>query len=73
MMRDEYDFSQMKGRKNPYAERLKQQITIQLEEETLDYFKKLANETGFTYQHLIDLYLRNCAQVGFKDPLKRSK
>ena len=61
-MREEYDFSQMKGRKNPYAKRLKQQITIQIEEETLDYFKDIAKETGFTYQHIIDLYLRNCAQ-----------
>lgn len=72
-MREEYDFSQMKGRKNPYAKRLKQQITIQIEEETLDYFKDLAKVTGFTYQHIIVLYLRNCAQekrtIDFELPL----
>jgi len=29
-MKKEYDFSQMKGRKNPYAKRLKKQVTIRM-------------------------------------------
>ena len=58
-MRKEYDFS--KSRKNPYAERLKKQITIRLETGTIDYFKKLAHEVGMPYQNLINLYLRDCA------------
>jgi uncharacterized protein (DUF4415 family) len=36
-MRDRYDFS--KGKRNPYAKRLKKQITIRLDATTLDYFK----------------------------------
>ncbi len=36
-MREEYDFS--KARKNPYAKQLKKQITINLDVETIDYFK----------------------------------
>jgi len=58
-MRKEYDFS--KGKRNPYARRLKKQITIRLENETIDYFKALAEETGIPYQTLINLYLRDCA------------
>jgi len=58
-MRKEYDFS--KGRRNPYARRLKKQITIRLEKDTIDYFKSLAVETGIPYQTLINLYLRDCA------------
>ena len=58
-MREEYDFS--KGRKNPYAKRLKKQITIRLDEPTIEYFKELAEETGVRYQTLINLYLRDCA------------
>ncbi len=58
-MKAEYDFSQ--GKKNPYAKRLKKQITIRLDEPTIAYFKELAEETGVRYQTLINLYLRDCA------------
>jgi hypothetical protein len=43
-MRREYDFS--KGKRNPYAKRLKRQITIRLDQSTLDYFQALADEVG---------------------------
>jgi uncharacterized protein (DUF4415 family) len=58
-MRDNYDFSQ--GRPNPYARRLKRQVTIRLDETTIAYFQDLAAETGIPYQSLINLYLRECA------------
>ena len=58
-MRKNYDFS--KGKKNPYAKRLKKQVTIRLEEATIGYFKALADEVGIPYQTLINLYLRDCA------------
>lgn len=58
-MRKTYNFSM--GKKNPYASRLKKQVTIRLEEGTVAYFKKLAEETGIPYQTLINLYLRDCA------------
>jgi uncharacterized protein (DUF4415 family) len=58
-MRKEYDFS--KGRRNPYAARLKRPVTIRLDEQTISYFKALSNETGIPYQTLINLYLRDCA------------
>ncbi|MCB1162675.1 BrnA antitoxin family protein, partial [bacterium] len=54
-VRSSYDFS--KGKKNPYANRLKRQITIRLDEGTVQYFKELAEETGIPYQTLINLYL----------------
>ena len=59
-MRKEYDFSKLKGRKNPYARRLKKQITIRVGVDILEYFKELAEETGIPYQSLINLYLRDC-------------
>ena len=43
-MRKEYDFS--KARRNPYARRLKKQITIRLDEPTIDYFKGAADASG---------------------------
>lgn len=58
-MRKKYDFS--KGRRNPYAKRLKKQVTIRLDEATLDYFKVLAEDMNMPYQTLINLYLRDCA------------
>ena len=58
-MKKSYDFS--KARKNPYAKKLKKQITIRLDKPTIEYFKELAGETGIPYQTLINLYLRDCA------------
>jgi uncharacterized protein (DUF4415 family) len=60
-MRDEYDFASMTGRRNPYASRLKSQVTIRLSDDVIAYFKALAEETGIPYQSLINLYLRDCA------------
>jgi len=59
-MKNNYDFS--KSVKNPYTKKLKKQITIRLEKETIEYFKKLAAETDIPYQKLINLFLRDCAE-----------
>jgi len=69
-MRKEYDFSKLKGQKNPYAKELKKQITIRVGVDILEYFKQLAAETGIPYQHLINLYLRDCVISGRKPSLK---
>ena len=58
-MRKEYDFTA--ARKNPYASQLKKQITIRLDEESIKYFKTVAEKVGIPYQSLINLYLRDCA------------
>lgn len=58
-MREHYDFS--KAKPNPYARRLKRQVTIRLDQATIAYFKNLSEETGIPYQTLINLYLRECA------------
>jgi uncharacterized protein (DUF4415 family) len=60
-MRKEYDFKKMKGWKNPYAQRLKKQVTIRLGQDIIEYFKTMAQETDIPYQTLINLYLRECA------------
>ncbi len=60
MMKKEYDFSKMKSRKNPYASKLKKSVTIRLSADVIDYFKKMADESGVPYQSLINLYLRDC-------------
>lgn len=58
-MKKEYYFS--KGLRNPYAARLKAQVTIRMDKPTIAYFKDLSQETGVAYQTLINLYLRDCA------------
>jgi uncharacterized protein (DUF4415 family) len=67
-MRAKYDFS--KAKPSPYAKRLKRQITIRLDTDTVAYFTRLASETGIRYQTLINLYLRECASSGKKLALK---
>jgi len=61
-MRKEYDFSKMKGRKNPHAKVLKKQVTLRLGVDVIEYFKEMAEETGIPYQNLVNLYLRQCVQ-----------
>ena len=58
-MKKQYDFSQ--ARKNPYARRLKKQITLRIDRPTIEYFRSLSENTGIPYQTLINLYLRECA------------
>ena len=69
-MRKEYDFS--KARKNPYAAQLKKQITIRLDEGSIEYFKGVSEEVGIPYQSLINIYLRECAATNRKLELKWS-
>lgn len=67
-MREEYDFS--KATKNTYATQLKKQITIRLDEESINYFKSISEGVGIPYQSLINLYLRDCAASQRKLNLK---
>ena len=59
-MRAEYDFSKMKGRRNPYASRLKRPVTIRLGSDIVAYFKNMAAEMDVPYQKLMNMYLRDC-------------
>lgn len=65
-MRDHYDFSAMKGKKNPYTKFLKQPITIRLDKDVVDYFKSMSETTAIPYQSLINFYLRDCVEHGRK-------
>lgn len=58
-MREEYDFSN--ARKNPYSKKLKKQITINIDGDTIQFFKDMASTSGIPYQTLINLYLSDCA------------
>ncbi len=63
-MKDEYDFSQSVP--NPYLKKLKKQVSINLEENVVDYFQKLFEQTGIPYQNLINLYLQDCVRTECK-------
>jgi len=58
-MRKTYDFG--KAARNPYAKRLKRQLTIRLDTDTVSYFQALARELAVPYQTLINMYLTECA------------
>ena len=60
IMEKEYDFT--KAKKNPYVGKLKQQITINIDKDTVAYFKTLSQDTGVPYQTLINLFLTDCAK-----------
>jgi uncharacterized protein (DUF4415 family) len=68
-MKAEYDFSTMKSRKNPYAAKLKRQVTIRMSDDIIGYFKEMAEDTGIPYQSLINLYLRDCVAHNRKPDL----
>lgn len=48
-------------KKNPYAKKLKSQLTITIDVDTIDYFKGQSEISGIPYQTLINLYLADCA------------
>ena len=70
-MRKEYDFSE--SIKNPYVKKLKRQIKIRLENDTVEYFKQLASEVDIPYQVLINMFLRDCAQKNMKPQISWQK
>ena len=57
-MREEYNFKN--ARRNPYVIKEKQQITINLDCDVIDYYKKQSGNSGIPYQTLINLYLSDC-------------
>ena len=61
-MREEYDIKNLNPRKNPYSNRLKRPITTNVNNDTIDYFKKKSVQSGIPYQTLINLYLTDCAE-----------
>ena len=71
-MKEEYDIKALNPRKNPYAKKLKKQVTINIDNETIDYFKAQAETTGIPYQTLINLYLSDCATAKKKLQMKWS-
>lgn len=60
-MRDEYNINELNPRKNPYTGKLKKQITINIDTDTIAYFKAQSEISGIPYQTLINLYLADCA------------
>ena len=61
-MRDEYDIKSLNPRKNPYAKKMKQQVTMNMNTTTVEYFKSMSSESGIPYQTLINLYLDECVK-----------
>ena len=57
----EFDFS--KAVKNPYAKRLHKKITINVDVDAIEYFKKQSAISGIPYQTLMNLYLVDCAKT----------
>ena len=70
-MRRHYDFAN--AIKNSYARRLKKQVTLRLEQDTLEYFKGIAVESDIPYQKLINLFLRECAEQHKKPSIRWEK
>lgn len=69
-MKKEYDLTKMKSRPNPYARRLKKQVTLRIRPDVIDYFKEMAEEKGIPYQSLINLYLQDCMASNRKLSMK---
>jgi uncharacterized protein (DUF4415 family) len=67
-MKKSYDFS--KSVRNPNLKKSKKQLTIRLDEDTIEYFRSLSEDSGIPYQSLINLYLRECAASNKKLNMK---
>lgn len=61
---DEIDFKD--AIRSPYSKILKQQVTINLSKDVIEYFKNESKEVGISYQTLINLYLMDCANKQLK-------
>lgn len=57
---EEIDFSN--AIRSPFPKLFKQQVTINLANTVVEYFKKQAEEVGIPYQTLINLFLLKCVE-----------
>ena len=67
-MKKEYDFSN--SIKNPYIKKLKKQISIRVEKDTIEYFKQLSIELGIPYQNLMNMFLSDCANKNMRPKIR---
>lgn len=65
-MRKEYDFSKLKEASPKYLKLLKESVTMRLDIGVVNYFKKMAADTGVPYQSLINYILREYANHEIK-------
>jgi uncharacterized protein (DUF4415 family) len=65
-MRKEYNLKNMKLKTNPYINKLKKSVTIRLDSDVVEYFKKLSEETSTPYQTLLNDFLRSCKEQNLK-------
>ena len=61
-MKAEYNLEN--ARPNPYIDKLRRPVTMNLDTYAIDYFKREADRTSIPYQRLINLYLVQCAREG---------
>ncbi len=59
-IRKEYDIKKLNPRKKSIFQEGKKQVTINLDGDVIDYFKKQSDQSGIPYQTLINLYLSDC-------------
>ena len=61
-MSEKNDFSQSMA--NPYVRRPHSQVTMDLDDDVIAYFKGQGAKTDIPYQRLINLYLSKCVEEG---------
>ena len=49
---------------------MRKQISINIEVDTIEYFKVLAKQVGIPYQNLINSYLTDCAHKRLEPEVK---
>lgn len=61
-MEEEFNFENSKP--NPYAERLRKPVTMNIDVKIIEYFKAESKRTGIPYQNIINMYLLQCVEEG---------
>ena len=61
-MEEEFDFENSKP--NPYAERLRKPVTMNIDVKIIEYFKAESKRTVIPYQNIINMYLLQCVEEG---------
>ncbi len=51
-MKEEYDIENLNPRKNPYSKRLKKQITINIDNDTIDFLRSKVRNQAFRIKRL---------------------
>lgn len=65
------DFSKMNSETSSFARSTRKHVTLNIDADTIEYFKSISEESGIPFQAIISIYLSECKNRNLRFDLGR--